>query len=493
MAVDEEDQSKDTSLSDPDKALEELDNIEKTTRKIFDDEESSKRSATSDPSSEPASKKARVEETSEEGDNSVQIPDAAEKRLKKIVRKMTRKQLEEMMMTKMTEVITNKSEVGQLRKEVDSYKVKTEKWQSRAQALSKQLTDLGTVMKKYITDTKTRPRNKVAPVKITRSVGLQVMTQEQKRLQQQRQLAGGGARIATKPAQAVVIRNASASPATPITGQVRITPVKATPNNNGLVKTATVVNGIVKKVVPVNTPSPRQSPAPQNRTVVTQASQLSPQQLAAVRAAVSGGQVTVTAPTKAAQVISKPVPNKKIECVNLSDDEDSAAPVRVTPQPQVRPVQMAQVRPRLNNGATTIRPMAFVSRTNGIGIRTHPATLPPMPMRQPSRPGWKLMPAKPSLKINRKGAGIVLSWNLAFTQTHATIVTYQLYAYQESGAQVPDTSLWKKVGDVKALPLPMACTLTQFQAGNKYHFAVRANDCHNRLGPFSDPQNITLN
>ena len=137
--------------------------------------------------------------------------------------------------------------------------------------------------------------------------------------------------------------------------------------------------------------------------------------------------------------------------------------------------------------------MTQVARTNGLGIRTHPAALPPMPQRQPSRPGWKLMPAKPSLKINRKGAGIVLSWNLAFTQTHATIVTYQLYAYQESGAQVPDTSLWKKVGDVKALPLPMACTLTQFQAGNKYHFAVRANDCHNRLGPFSDPQNITLN
>ena len=82
MAVDEEDQSKDASLSDPDKALEELENIEKTTRKIFDDEESSKRSATSDSASEPVSKKARVEESSEEADNSVQIPDAEEKRLK---------------------------------------------------------------------------------------------------------------------------------------------------------------------------------------------------------------------------------------------------------------------------------------------------------------------------------------------------------------------------------------------------------------------------
>ena len=66
----------------------------------------------------------------------------------------------------------------------------------------------------------------VAPVKITRSVGLQVMTQEQKRLQQQRQLAGAGvgagARIATKPAQAVVIRNTDASPVTP-SSQVRKT------------------------------------------------------------------------------------------------------------------------------------------------------------------------------------------------------------------------------------------------------------------------------
>ena len=220
----------------------------------------------------------------------------------------------------------------------------------------------------------------VAPVKITRSVGLQVITQEQKRLQEQGQLAGAGAgaRIATKPAQAVVIRNANASPVTP-SGQVRITPVKASPNNNGQVKTPTLVNG--------------------------------------------------------------PVPSVATR-----------------------------------------------------GIRTHPAALPLMPQRQPSGPDWKLMPAKPSIKIDRNGAGIVLSWNLAFTtQTHATIVTYQLYAYQESGAQVPDTSLWKKVGDVKALPLPMACTLTQFQGGNKYHIAVRAKDCHNRLGPFSDPQNITLN
>lgn len=56
--------------------------------------------------------------------------------------------------------------------------------------------------------------------------------------------------------------------------------------------------------------------------------------------------------------------------------------------------------------------------------------------------------------------GIVLSWNMTISHDHEAIASYQLYAYQE-GNTPPSTSHWKKVGDVKALPLPMACTLTQ--------------------------------
>ena len=62
--------------------------------------------------------------------------------------------------------MTNRSEIGQLRQKVSSYKGKAKKWQKRARALSKQVD----VMKKFITDTRTRPQVKM------RSVGLQVMT-----------------------------------------------------------------------------------------------------------------------------------------------------------------------------------------------------------------------------------------------------------------------------------------------------------------------------
>jgi hypothetical protein len=78
------------------------------------------------------------------------------------------------------------------------------------------------------------------------------------------------------------------------------------------------------------------------------------------------------------------------------------------------------------------------------------------------------------------------------TGNHAVIGSYQIFAYQETPGQVANPTLWKKVGDVKALALPMACTLTQFLKGNKYHFAVRAKDGHTRLGYFSDPQSIVL-
>lgn len=74
----------------------------------------------------------------------------------------------------MVEVLSGRSEIGKLRQKCDSYDENLELWKRKATALQKQCQDLNTVMRKYITDVKNRPQDKFTPIKITRSVGLQV-------------------------------------------------------------------------------------------------------------------------------------------------------------------------------------------------------------------------------------------------------------------------------------------------------------------------------
>ncbi|XP_075900277.1 activating transcription factor 7-interacting protein 1 isoform X3 [Nelusetta ayraudi] len=99
-------------------------------------------------------------------------------------------------------------------------------------------------------------------------------------------------------------------------------------------------------------------------------------------------------------------------------------------------------------------------------------------------------PQQPQLKLMQSPSGIVLSWCVAETdRTCAAVDSYHLYAYhQDSSSGNAAQQHWKKIGEVKALPLPMACTLTQFQSGSTYHFAVRAKDIHGRFGSFCEPQ-----
>lgn len=97
-------------------------------------------------------------------------------------------------------------------------------------------------------------------------------------------------------------------------------------------------------------------------------------------------------------------------------------------------------------------------------LRAHPAPLPPTPS-QILKPGQKKIPPRPSIKINNVQSGIIVSWTVDnFNQEHAEIHSYQIYAYEVT-ASPPSSENWRHVGDVKALLLPMAVTLTQFQEG----------------------------
>lgn len=90
-------------------------------------------------------------------------------------------------------------------------------------------------------------------------------------------------------------------------------------------------------------------------------------------------------------------------------------------------------------------------------------------------------------------SGLVLSWTMTFDpKVHAKIVTYDIFACEENVQGLVSSGGWNSLGRVKALPLPMACTLTKFKKGFKYHLTVQATDEHGRKADFADVESILL-
>ncbi|XP_053577314.1 activating transcription factor 7-interacting protein 1 [Bombina bombina] len=173
---------------------------------------------------------------------------------------------------------------------------------------------------------------------------------------------------------------------------------------------------------------------------------------------------------------------------------------QVSPQTGGMPVRMPQAATYVVNSGMSVGssgPQLTVHhRPQEQGRPIHPAPLPeaPQPPRLPPEASNTSAPQKPHLKLARVQSqnGIVLSWSvLEVDRTCAAVDSYHLYAYHEDPAAT-SSSQWKKIGEVKALPLPMACTLTQFVSGSKYYFAVRAKDIYGRFGPFCDPQSTDV-
>lgn len=50
---------------------------------------------------------------------------------------------------------------------------------------------------------------------------------------------------------------------------------------------------------------------------------------------------------------------------------------------------------------------------------------------------------------------------MCITQTVAHIKCYQIFVYHEVSTETPNTVIWKQVGEVAALPLPMTCSLSE--------------------------------
>ncbi|XP_035231727.1 activating transcription factor 7-interacting protein 1-like [Stegodyphus dumicola] len=178
------------------------------------------------------------------------------------------------------------------------------------------------------------------------------------------------------------------------------------------------------------------------------------------------------------QSFNQRLPTYFLRVTNPATAASINTPVNSSPKMAVSPLPSSSISsPQPSSG------LILISRTT-----KHPAPFPPVPSYPPNAK-LKAPPPQPSLKGSKAPNGIILSWNMNLFNSHAEIGNYQLFAYQETSGPVT-SSLWKKVGDVKALPLPMACTLTQFVEGHRYYFTVRAVDIYLRMGPYSDPVSI---
>ncbi|KAI4531595.1 hypothetical protein MG293_018109 [Ovis ammon polii] len=122
--------------------------------------------------------------------------------------------------------------------------------------------------------------------------------------------------------------------------------------------------------------------------------------------------------------------------------------------------------------------------------------LPPLPEPPPPLPELvdkvrdTLPPQKPELKVKRvlRPRGIALTWNITkINPKCAPVESYHLFLCHENPS---NKLIWKKIGEIKALPLPMACTLSQFLASSKYYFTVQSKDIFGRYGPFCDIKSI---
>ncbi|KYM78946.1 Activating transcription factor 7-interacting protein 1 [Atta colombica] len=536
-------------------------------------------------------KKAKMNINSEEKKDVTQlsfIEKFFRRDIKEKLPKLTQEELEELLIQKIVETIAMRSEIGQLREQARISEKYQEITRTRMEQLMKQVKDFETVLHRNESDRRANPNKSIAPIKINRSVGLQVNFITEHGIQNLRQTANlksavnivnnnsspssvetnnnslssrrGGIKVrsprpvVTMPTPVMTQSSAQTAPlistvtpaalvvAKPLEPQHTLTlsnqptnmkPILTTSQQQIQSSQAIVLNGKISQVNRPIAPKPRNNDLidltdeeeknksnakvttvtttpiiEQSLNVTPKSAQSFPRVLQTIPANVA----ITTQPTsiKVITTSQQPAPTALVNNVNpprlayvMQSSTGSPRQVLIASNPnqqvQIRPVMNTPNRPpfstvtykgisTITNG--TVRVLTTPVLSN-VQISKHPAPLPDIPNYAPT-PGWKLPPPAPSLKISKVSNGIVLSWNMSLSDKYADIASYQLYAYQEVAGVNPNTSLWKKVGDVRALPLPMACTLTQFSEGNNYYFAVRAVDTHSRKGQYSMPGNISL-
>lgn len=117
----------------------------------------------------------------------------------------------------------------------------------------------------------------------------------------------------------------------------------------------------------------------------------------------------------------------------------------------------------------------------------------PFPHQLPVVAATKNMPQKPVVKVGhiQDTQGIALLWNFEEEDPHAPdMECYYIYVAQEY--QDGSFTTWKTMGVIKAMPLPMACRISNRAGGKMLYFVIIGKDVYGRYGPYSEVKAVAV-
>ncbi|XP_066151293.1 activating transcription factor 7-interacting protein 1-like isoform X2 [Euwallacea fornicatus] len=458
---------------------------------------------------------------------------------RKLTAKLSRSDLEQFCIQKICESLMLKSTEGELSQSIKKHEKTIEALRKDLNQLTKQCKDLEIVNKKLMNELRNQNGMKkpLVPLKITRSVGLQVRlnpaTEVVNQNRRRQTMPNTPPKVVTPTIVANKTKLANVQPSVVRQLAQNLPPRSplATSQTTAPHAAPMLSQALQKKPILVKRTTPVRKPGPGVIDLTDEDDRLKrPNSKVLNKTVSSAGTPTKTVGVNKAMPTSKVIGNNQGKQMAVSKGSplgpnkgNNLSPgIRLTPAITTTAngsPQMVYVVPTLASNEGGQQKLAFVNvQQNGvlsgalngstvlankqgqtITLKTvpmrhkHPAPLPvPVSSRALVDTKLKAVLPKPHLTIKKIDTGIILQWKMPYNlDLYESIASYQLYAYQESSSP-PSTEMWRKVGDVKALALPMACTLTQFADKNKYYFAVRSVDVHKRIGAFSDPQEISL-